>query len=67
MSYRSAVITPPGAGFGLTQAHVDAMKKAIKEGKKVEMEHSSFSDPGPDWNQVLIDGRVLPGSRTNGY
>ncbi len=47
--------------------NADEMRQALDDGKKVEMEYSSFSDPGDDWGQVRIDGKVLPGSRVKGY
>ena len=31
----------------------------LPDGRKVEMEHTSFSDPGPDESRVLIDGIKL--------
>ena len=38
---------------------VATIKQAIEDGKKVEMEHSSFSDPGPDQSRVLVDGALV--------
>jgi len=35
------------------------IKKAIEDGKKVELENSSFSDPGPDESRVLVDGVLV--------
>ena len=43
------------------------VKKALEAGQKVEINSSGFSDPGPDWNELMIDGKVVPGSRTDGY
>jgi hypothetical protein len=38
---------------------LEAVEKALEDGRKVEMEHTSFSDPGPDESRVLIDGIKL--------
>jgi len=43
---------------------VDRVKQAIENGDKVEMECTSFNDPGPDENRVMInDQRIftIPG------
>lgn len=41
--------------------------EAVNAGKRVEIRSSSFKDPGADWNEILVDGVVLPGSRLEGY
>ena len=38
---------------------------AISAGKTVVWERSSFTDPGEDWNRVLVDGVVV--YHENGY
>ena len=43
------------------------IKTALDEGKKVEWEFSSFSDHGPDWQKVLIDGDVVRGTYEECY
>lgn len=41
--------------------------QAISEGRRVQVQCSAFSDPGKDWNELVIDGRPIPGSRIVGY
>ena len=46
----------------------EAAKKveaALEEGKLVDWESSTFSDPGVDWNHLRVDGVVV--FRESGY
>lgn len=45
----------------------EAVKQALARGSVVQIRHSSFSDPGPDWNELVINGRTVPGSYREGY
>lgn len=45
--------------FGMSEDTWTKIQEAQAEGKKVEWQHSSFSDPGDDWNKVLIDDREV--------
>lgn len=44
-------------GMFIGEAQAAAIKEAMSKGSKVEMEESSFSDPGGDYCAVLVDGR----------
>ena len=33
--------------------------KDISAGAQVEMECSSFTDPGEDWSRLLVNGKVI--------
>jgi hypothetical protein len=37
----------------------ECVAKALAEGKKVEWEHSTFTDPGGDYNKILVDGQAV--------
>lgn len=45
----------------------EVVKQALARGQTVQVRHSSFSDPGRDWNELVISGRTVPGSRREGY
>lgn len=66
MSYFEVIKTEEQAGLWGKSEEVKAMvKAALAEGKEVKFEHSSFSDPGPDWSKILIDGKCI--DYTPGY
>jgi len=44
---------------------VEAIKKAVAEGGKLEMKESGFSDAGGDFTQILVDG--IPQATMGGY
>jgi len=51
-----SMFAPPGV--------VAQVEAANKNGQKVEMEYTSFNDPGPDECRVMIDNRrifTIPG------
>lgn len=67
MSYREP-ITQDTSLFSIVNKEARAaVAQAVANGKKVEWEFSSFSDPGDDWQQVRVDDAVVPGSRQGGY
>jgi len=35
---------------------LEDIKKAVLEGKKLTLEESGFSDPGPDYSAVYLEG-----------
>lgn len=43
------------------------IKRALAEGRRVQIQSSLFSDPGEDWNELLVDGQPIPGSRIYGH
>ena len=43
----------------LSNHHKTVIQEALNKGKKVELKHSSFSDPGADYTQIMIDGKIL--------
>jgi len=50
-------------GLWIAQSQISALKQAFAEGKNVQIEESSFSDPN-DYVQVLVDGKpftYIPG------
>lgn len=44
-----------------------AVKEALSLGVLVEVRNSSFTDPGPDYSEIVIAGVTVPGSRIYGY
>ena len=50
-----------------TESTRQIVKEALKLGLKVEVRRSSFSDPGEDWQEIVINGVTIPGSRVQGY
>ena len=64
MAYREPLKSSRSLAMFAPAAVVARVDKAIEGGQKVEIEHSSFSDPGPDTSRVLIDGAqvfTIPG------
>lgn len=60
MAYRENLIDTGYLAIFATAQVVSRVEKALRDGRRVELEHTSFSDPGPDETRVLIDGsRVL--------
>ena len=59
MAYREPLNSSSTVAIFAPAIVVEAIDTAIAEGRKVEMEHSSFSDPGPDQSRVMIDGSPL--------
>lgn len=55
MSYRQK-FSDAFKPFGMDAKTWEKIVDARDNGKNVEWECSSFSDPGNDWNKVLIDG-----------
>lgn len=45
--------------FFLNQAQIRTIQQAIQEGRKVETEETSFTDPGQDETRILVDGNVI--------
>lgn len=45
--------------WGMSDQTWELIQKAIADGKKVEWQHSSFNDPGDDWNKVLVDDECV--------
>lgn len=41
------------------------ISQAVAAGKSLELIQSTFSDPGADYSEIRLDGRVL--LRVNGY
>ena len=35
---------------------VEDIRKAVEEGRKLTLEESAFSDPGPDYSAVYLEG-----------
>jgi len=56
MSYREPLKETRALAMFAPSSVLEAVEQAVKDGRKVEMEHTSFSDPGPDESRVLIDG-----------
>jgi hypothetical protein len=55
-------IEPGGAarlGSFLSPHQMQLVTMALRQGRLVEVETSSFTDPGPDYTNVLIDGKVV--------
>ena len=67
MSYRQTIDKKTSLFSIVNKDAQAAVAKAVAEGKKVEWEFSSFTDPGEDWQQVRVDDVVVPGSRQAGY
>jgi len=59
MAYREPLTSSRSLSIFAPATIIEAVDTAIAAGRKVEMEHSSFSDPGPDCSRVLIDGSPL--------
>jgi hypothetical protein len=59
MAYREPLKDTRALSMFATSIVLEAVEKALEDGRKVEMEHTSFSDPGPDESRVLIDGIKL--------
>jgi len=43
------------------------IKKATEEGRKLTLEESTFSDPGPDYSAVYLEGTPSPILYIPGY
>lgn len=41
---------------------VKVVREKLAAGQRVSIRLSSFSDPGRDWEELLADGRPIPGS-----
>ena len=64
MAYREDLTSTRALAMFAPSIVLEAVEKAIEDGRKVEMEHTSFGDPGPDESRVLIDGvrlHTIPG------
>ena len=46
---------------------VDKVQQALDRSDKVELHCSSFTDPGDDWTEILINDKPVPGSYVPGY
>lgn len=45
----------------------DQVLEAINASKSVKIRSSSFTDEGDDWNEILVNDVLLPGSRVQGF
>lgn len=61
--YRDSVMASPEVTPEAKKQIMDAEAKGLK----VEMHFSSYSDPGPDWSEVLIADVPVIGSQQGGY
>jgi hypothetical protein len=67
MAYREPMTPKSWDGLAMFSppAHVIArVNEAFTKGQTVEMEHTSFNDPGPDESRVLVNGErvfTIPG------
>jgi len=59
MAYREPLTDARALSIVGTPLMVEAVEQALKDGRTVEMEHTSFSDPGPDESRIIIDGVKL--------
>lgn len=64
MAYREPLTSTATLAMFLPDRVLARVEQALQEGKTVEMENTSLSDPGPDECRVLIDGErvwTIPG------
>lgn len=47
-------------GNDVSRRTLESILDAEAQGLAVEMQFSSFNDPGPDWSHILVDGVVVP-------
>jgi len=59
MAYREPLTDTRTLAIVGTPLMVEAVERSLKDGRKVELEHTSFSDPGPDETRIIIDGIKL--------
>lgn len=45
--------------FSVAQPKINEIERALNTGKKVEMEQSTFGDPGDDYCAVFIDDQEI--------
>jgi hypothetical protein len=64
MAYRERLWSAWSLKMFLPDSLFKRAEDALAQGRPVEMEHTSFNDPGPDHSRVLIDGKpvfTIPG------
>jgi hypothetical protein len=54
-------------GEPLTNEALGEIKKQVLEGKKLTISESAFSDPGPDFSEVFLEGQSSPLVHIRGY
>ena len=47
------------ATFAGSKLDFDAIAREVEAGKTLELVESSFKDPGPDYTEIRLDGKVL--------
>jgi len=53
--------------FFLKKEVAEVVWQALEKGDLVELNCSSFNDPGDDWTEILINGQPVPDSKVPGY
>ena len=59
MAYKEPLISTRSLEMFAPPGVLSRIRQALDEGRAVEMEHTSFSDPGPDESRVLIEGKRI--------
>jgi hypothetical protein len=47
------------AAAGQLRISLQEVERRLAEGAKLELEHSSFNDPGGDYSKLLLDNQVI--------